>query len=153
MDKQLERERLAYYDERAGEFDQVYEGKEPAIQRYSDQHVSDVAEIVEIVAGFGNGHLVDIACGTGFWAPYYARNCRRITFLDHSERMLSECRNRVARLGLANVARFVHGDFFDAPLEPSTYDCAMVGFLLSHLTSEQEGVVQPADSRARTGDS
>jgi ubiquinone/menaquinone biosynthesis C-methylase UbiE len=138
MDEQLVQEMLLYYDERAEEYDQVYEGKEPAIQRYSDEYADDVAEISRMVAGFGRGHLIDIACGTGFWAPYYARNCERFTFVDQSEGMLAECKKRIESLGLTGVSRFVQGNVFGVALEPATYDCALVGFLLSHLTSEQE---------------
>jgi ubiquinone/menaquinone biosynthesis C-methylase UbiE len=138
LNDQLQREMLVYYGERAEEYDQVYEGKVPAIRRYADQYQQNTAEVCEIVAGFGHGHLIDIACGTGFWAPHYARNCERFTFVDQSEGMLAECRKRIESLGLTGVARFVQGNVFDVALEPATYDCAMAGFLLSHFTSEQE---------------
>lgn len=138
MDEQLVQEMLLYYDERAEEHDQVYEGKGPAIQRYSDEYVDDVAEISRMVTGFGRGHLIDIACGTGFWAPHYAGNCDRFTFVDQSEGMLAECKKRVERLGLSGVSRFIQGNVFDVALEPATYDCVVVGFLLSHFASEQE---------------
>jgi len=55
LNDQLYHEMSTYYDERAEEYDQVYEGKEPAIQRYSNEYVDDVAEISRMVAGFGHG--------------------------------------------------------------------------------------------------
>ncbi len=91
-----------------------------------------------MVSRFGKGHLIDIACGDGFWFPNYARNCNQITFLDQSARMLSKCKDRVEELGLADISSFIQGDFLDIKLEASKYDCALVGFLLSHLTLEQE---------------
>jgi ubiquinone/menaquinone biosynthesis C-methylase UbiE len=138
MDEQLIQEMLLYYDERAEEYDDVYSGKGPAIRRYADKYQQNTAEVCEIVAGFGHGHLIDIACGTGFWAPYYARNCERFTFVDQSAGMLAECKKRIESLGLAGVSRFVQGNIFDVALEPAAYNCALVGFLLSHFTSEQE---------------
>lgn len=138
MDKQLVQEMLLYYDERAEEYDDVYRGAGPAIRRYADQYQQNTAEVCEIIAGFGYGHSIDIACGTGFWAPHYARNCERLTFVDQSAGMLAECKKRIESLGLISVSRFVQGNVFDVVLEPATYDCAMVGFLLSHFTSEQE---------------
>jgi ubiquinone/menaquinone biosynthesis C-methylase UbiE len=138
MDEQLVQEMLLYYDERAGEYDDVYRGAGPAIRRYADQYQQNTAEVCEIVAGFGHGHLIDIACGTGFWAPYYARDCERFTFLDQSAGMLAECKKRVESLGLIDVSCFVQGNVFDVTLEPAAYDCAMVGFLLSHFTQERE---------------
>jgi ubiquinone/menaquinone biosynthesis C-methylase UbiE len=138
MDEQLVQEMLLYYDERAAEYDDVYSGQGPAIRRYADQYQQNTAEVCEIVAGFGHGHLIDIACGTGFWAPYYARNCQRFTFVDQSTGMLAECKKRIESLGLASVSHFAQGNVFDVALEPAAYDCALVGFLLSHFTSVQE---------------
>jgi ubiquinone/menaquinone biosynthesis C-methylase UbiE len=140
MDEQLAQEMLQYYDERAEEYDDVYQGEGPAIRRYADRYQQNTAEVCEIVAGFGHGHLIDIACGTGFWAPHYAQNCKRFTFVDQSAGMLAECKKRVAGLGLGltGVSRFVQGNVFDIALKPATYDCALVGFLLSHFTPEQE---------------
>jgi ubiquinone/menaquinone biosynthesis C-methylase UbiE len=137
MDEQLVQEMLLYYDERAEEYDDVYRGAGPAIRRYADKYQQNTAEVCEIVAGFGRGHLIDIACGTGFWAPHYARNCERFTFVDQSTGMLAECRKRIKRLGLSSVSRFVQGNVLEVALEPAAYDCALVGFLLSHFTPEQ----------------
>ncbi len=139
MDGQLQREMLVYYDERAEEYDDVYRGAGPAIRRYADQYQQNTAEVCEIVARFGHGHLIDIACGTGFWAPHYARNCERFTFVDQSEGMLAECKKRIESLGLIGVSHFIQGNVFDIELEPAAYECAMAGFLLSHFTQEQEG--------------
>ncbi|UCD58551.1 MAG: class I SAM-dependent methyltransferase, partial [Candidatus Hydrogenedentota bacterium] len=138
MNKEIEQEMLSYYNERAREHDEVYTGKGPAIHHYSGEYIKDVAEISEMVSGFGSGHLIDIACGTGFWAPQYGKNCEQITFVDQSERMLSECRSRVDSLGLANAVHFIRGNIFDTELRTSAYDCALVGFLLGHFTSERE---------------
>jgi ubiquinone/menaquinone biosynthesis C-methylase UbiE len=138
LNDQLQREMLVYYDERAEEYDDVYRGAGPAIQRYADQYRRNTTEVCEIVAGFGYGHLIDIACGTGFWAPHYARNCERFTFVDQSEGMLAECKRRIKGLGLMDVSRFLQGNIFDVARESAPYDCAMAGFLLSHFTSEQE---------------
>jgi ubiquinone/menaquinone biosynthesis C-methylase UbiE len=152
MDEQLTQEMLLYYDERALEYDDVYHGKGPAIQRYADRYQDNTAEICKIAAGFGHGHIIDIACGTGFWVPHYAANCERFTFVDQSQSMLAECKRRVKDLGLSEVSRFIQGNAFEVTLEPETYDCAMIGFLLSHLTSQQEdafferlkGILKPA---------
>lgn len=138
MDKKIERETLSYYNERAAEYDEVYVGQGPAMRRYAHLYVSDATEISAMVSGFGKGHAIDLACGTGFWAPRYAPNCSRITFVDQSEGMLSECRDRVGSLGLTTAVEFIRGNLFEVELPPSTYDSAMVGFLLSHLTSQQE---------------
>ena len=136
-DDKIIREMMSYYDERAEEYDDIYLGKghttiDPDVYR------KDVARVSEMVSRFGKGHLIDIACGAGFWLPDYAPNCGQITFLDQSERMLSKCKDRVEELGLADRSSFIQGDFLDVHLEAAKYDCALVGFFLSHLTLEQE---------------
>ena len=136
-DDEIRQGMMSYYSERAHEYDEIYLGKGHATID-PDAYKRDVAQVSEMVSGFGKGHLIDIACGTGFWLPSYARNCNQITFLDQSDRMLSKCRDRAQELGV--TASFIQGDFFDAALETLKYDCALVGFLLSHLTVEQEQV-------------
>lgn len=136
-DDNIIREMMPYYDERAEEYDEIYLGKSHTTID-ADVYRKDVANVSEMVSRFGKGHLIDIACGAGFWLPNYARNCNQITFLDQSARMLSKCKDRVEELGLADISSFIQGDFLDIKLEASKYDCALVGFLLSHLTLEQE---------------
>jgi ubiquinone/menaquinone biosynthesis C-methylase UbiE len=140
MSEEIEQEMRSYYDERAGEYDQIYVGRGPAIRQHAGQYVEDVGEISVMVAGFGRGHLIDIACGTGFWSGHYGQNCDEITFLDQSEAMLAECQVRVESIGLTDRSHFIRGDFFDTELRTRVFDCALVGFLLSHLTREREEV-------------
>ena len=138
-DDEIRQGMMSYYSERADEYDEIYLGEGHATID-PDAYKRDVAKVSEMVSGFGKGHLIDIACGTGFWLPYYARNCNQMTFLDQSDRMLSKCKDRVEESGVTDTPIFIQGDFFDVALETSRYDCALVGFLLSHLTSEQEQV-------------
>jgi len=137
MDDKVIREMMSYYDERAEKYDEIYLG-ESHTTIDADVYRKDVAKVSELVSKFGKGHLIDIACGAGFWLPNYARNCNQITFLDQSARMLSKCKDRVAEVGLVDISSFIQGDFLDVNLAASKYDCALVGFLLSHLTLEQE---------------
>jgi len=139
IDDKIKQEMMLYYNERAEEYDQIFFGK-GHINIDPDVYKKDVIKVSEMVSRFGKGHLIDIACGTGFWLPNYARNCNQITFLDQSERMLSMCKERVEKLGLKNISNFIQGNLLDVDLKTSKYDCALVGFLLSHLTHEQEKV-------------
>lgn len=137
MDDRIRQEMMLYYDERAEEYDEIYFGK-GHVTIDPDVYKKDVARVSEMVSGFGKGHLIDIGCGAGFWLPNYARNCNQITFLDQSERMLSICKDRAKNLGLLDTSNFIQGDFLDVSLGTSEYDCVLAGFLLSHLTLEQE---------------
>lgn len=136
-DENITHEMMAYYNERAQEYDEIYRGK-GHVTLDSSVYQQDVMKTSEMASSFGKGHLIDIACGTGFWLPNYARNCRKITLLDQSEKMLNKCKIRVEQLGLIKLTNFIQGEFFEVKLEPSTFDSALVGFLLSHFTFEQE---------------
>lgn len=137
MGDELEQEMMSYYEERAPEYDEVYVGKGPAILD-PIVYKADVDEIGKLVSLFGSGHLADIGCGTGFWLPYYARNCSRITLIDQSEKMLLECGRRVNELGIQEMCHLVKGDFFEVPLEDCGVDSVIAGFFISHLPSELE---------------
>ncbi len=121
-----------YYDERAPEYDAVYSGAGPAYPE-PKLYQEDVKRINELVSSFGKKHLLDIACGTGFWLPHYAANCERISMLDQSQKMLEQAKGRAISEGIVDKCRFIHGNFFEIDLD-ERYDSAIVGFLLSHLT-------------------
>jgi hypothetical protein len=60
---------------------------------------------------------------------------------DQSEKMLEESRSKVDQLGIGDRCSFLQGDFFAHEFDRDAYDCALVGFFLSHLTEAQEGVL------------
>jgi ubiquinone/menaquinone biosynthesis C-methylase UbiE len=122
-----------YYDERANEYDELYEGKGPAFPD-PEAYKNDVGRICEIAHDFGRGHLIDIACGTGFWLPYYASNCAEITLVDQSEKMLEVARRRASNNSVPDRCRFIRSNYFDASFSDDCFDSALLGFLVSHLT-------------------
>lgn len=141
MDSDLRQSMLRYYDERAPDYEEAYVlGTGRA--SIADPRVFQVeaARLADVVERFAHGRLLDLACGTGHWLPHYAQRCSRIVLFDQSEQMLDECR-KVTGLGVAERCTVVRGDFFDHQFEPGAYDCGLVGFFLSHLTEEQEGLL------------
>lgn len=133
----LYRAMVSYYEARAREYDEFYTGKSPAIPR-PESYTRDVEKIGEMVKSFGTGHVIDIACGTGFWLHYYAQNCSRITLFDCSEKMLVVCKKRVRDLCLQDKCSFIRGDFFECTFEEHSFDSALVGFFICHLSPPQE---------------
>ncbi|UCG91785.1 MAG: class I SAM-dependent methyltransferase [candidate division WOR-3 bacterium] len=131
------RDMSSYYEARAQEYDEFYIGKSPAIPR-PESYTRDVEKIGEMVKSFGRGHVIDIACGTGFWLRYYARNCSRITLFDYSEKMLAVCKKRVDDLCLEDKCSFVRGDFFEYTFGERSFDSTLVGFFICHLSPQQE---------------
>jgi ubiquinone/menaquinone biosynthesis C-methylase UbiE len=128
---------FSYYEERAAEYDGVYLGKGPAIAALSSEYKTDSAGISRLLSRFGRGHVIDLACGTGYWLPFYGHNCASVTLIDQSATVLARCRKRVKELDLENYTHIIQGDLFELPLDSSVYDGAIVGFLLSHFTAEE----------------
>ena len=130
---------LAYYNERAHEYEEAYtRGTGTASITDPTVFTNEIAVLEGIVRGFGCGHLLDVACGPGYWLPHYVGNCSRVTLFDQSERMLAECALKRDRLGAVDRCALVRGDVFDYRFAPAAHDSALVGFLLSHLSEEQE---------------
>jgi demethylmenaquinone methyltransferase/2-methoxy-6-polyprenyl-1,4-benzoquinol methylase len=130
---------LAYYDERAPEYEDAYtRGTGTASIPDPDVFVTEAKLLAAIVREFAGGRLIDLACGTGYWLPFYADRCSHITLFDQSEKMLAESRTKLDRLGLGDRSTVLQGDFFDQAFGSTRYDCALVGFFLSHLTESQE---------------
>jgi len=139
MDANLRHSMLRYYDERAPEYEEAYVlGTGTASIPDPSVFQTEAQQLGAIVERFASGRLIDLACGTGYWLPHYAERCSRVTLFDQSTRMLDECRQKIAALDIADRCSLVCGDFLDHAFDARAYDCALVGFLLSHLTEAQE---------------
>jgi ubiquinone/menaquinone biosynthesis C-methylase UbiE len=114
-----------YYDARASEYEEAYVlGTGTASITDPDVFRREVSVLAGIVERFGRGRLVDLACGTGYWLPFYAPRCSAVTLIDQAPRM--------------ERMEIVQGDVLEHPFDRRAYDSALVGFLLSHLTDAQE---------------
>lgn len=130
-------EMFAYYEARADGYDDFYQGKGAALPELASEYPVDTAGVAALLASFGDGDVVDLACGTGFWLTVYGAQCRTVTLVDQSAAVLARCQRRVDDLGLAGKARLVRGDLFEVPLAEHAYDACLLGFLVSHLTDPQ----------------
>ena len=130
-------EMFAYYEARADGYDDFYQGKGAAVPELAREYPVDSAGVSSLLASFGGGDVLDLACGTGFWLTAYGAQCRSATLVDQSAAVLARCKRRVDDLGLADNARLIKGDVFDVPLPDHAYDACLLGFLVSHLTDPQ----------------
>jgi len=135
MARSFNQDLVTYYNERAHEYDGVYAGKNPAIDR-ADLYITDVTKIARLASRFGTGDIIDIGCGTGYWLSYYGKNASHVLLIDESVNMLAECRNRVRELGMNEKCDFTQGNFFIAPLGKRQFDGAVIGFVLSHMGAD-----------------
>jgi len=128
-----------YYDARASEYEEAYVlGTGTASISDPEVFRREVSVLAGIVERFGRGRLVDLACGTGYWLPFYAPGCSAVTLIDQAPRMLDECRKKIAALDGTDRMEIVQDDVLMHPFGQRAYDSALVGFLLSHLTDAQE---------------
>jgi ubiquinone/menaquinone biosynthesis C-methylase UbiE len=139
MDDDLRRSMFRYYDERASEYEEAYVlGTGTASIQHADVFRHEAVLLTGVVERFARGRLVDLACGTGFWLQHYAARCSSVTLIDQSSRMLDTCRTKVVALDLAHRASIVQSDVFDHTFDQRAFDSALIGFLISHLTEDQE---------------
>lgn len=143
MNRELQTSIFNYYNARADEYEEIYTlgklGKGPTSVSDPAVYNAEATALSQLVSRFCHGKHIDIACGTGFWLPFYAQNCTKITLFDQSRQMLSMCQRKIRSLGIENKCRLLCEDFFQYRFEPMAFDSALAGFFLSHLTPELEG--------------
>jgi ubiquinone/menaquinone biosynthesis C-methylase UbiE len=114
----------AYYEARAREYDEWYEGvgRFDALDR--PQWNDDVRELERVVASLPPARTLDVACGTGF----LTRHLRgEIVGLDQSEAMLAIAAERMPDAG------FVQGDALELPFADDSFDRVFTGHFYGHL--------------------
>jgi demethylmenaquinone methyltransferase/2-methoxy-6-polyprenyl-1,4-benzoquinol methylase len=139
MDAGLRASMLRYYDERASEYEEAYVlGTGTASIPDPEIFRREASLLAGIVERFARGRMVDLACGTGYWLPHYAARCSSVTLIDQAPRMLDECRKKIVALDAADRMTCVQDDVLEHSLPSHAFDSAVIGFLISHLTDEEE---------------
>jgi SAM-dependent methyltransferase len=119
---------LAYYDARAGEYDEWYEGEGKFAARDRPGWDAEVADVVSVVAALPAARTLDVACGTAF----LTRHLRGfVVGLDASEAMVAMAQRRL-RNGLV-----VKGDALDLPFADGAFDRVLTGHFYGHLAGEE----------------
>ena len=81
--------------------------------------------------------LLDLGCGTGDLAISIAclagKNIE-IVGLDYSYPMLEKAQKKAAKVGVARLIRFIHGDATSLPFPDSHFDCVGISFAFRNLT-------------------
>jgi demethylmenaquinone methyltransferase/2-methoxy-6-polyprenyl-1,4-benzoquinol methylase len=121
----------AYYNQRAGEYDQWYRREGHYASRPdADRWHGEVALLRERIASFGSGRLLEIAAGTGWWTQHLARRAA-VTVVDYAPAMLAQNQARLLAQGLR--ADCVRADAYRLPLASGVFDCCFFGFWISHV--------------------
>jgi ubiquinone/menaquinone biosynthesis C-methylase UbiE len=121
----------AYYQRRAGEYDEWYLRLGSFANRpEAGQWRAELEILRERVSAFANGKLLEVAPGTGWWTRYLAAGAT-VTVVDYAPAMLAQVAARLRSLGLK--AHRIRGDAYALPLGQGRFDSCFMGFFLSHV--------------------
>ena len=114
----------AYYEARAPEYDDWYEGTGRFAERERPAWRELLGELAATLRALPPARTLDVACGTGYatrWLP------GEVTGLDQSASMLAIAARRLP------AARFVHGDAFDLPFPDDAFERVATMSFYGHL--------------------
>jgi demethylmenaquinone methyltransferase/2-methoxy-6-polyprenyl-1,4-benzoquinol methylase len=114
----------AYYDRRAREYDDWWEGTGLFASRDRPEWEEETAAVVALVAGLPAARTLDVACGTGFLTRHLAGFA---VGLDQSAEMVAIAQERLPD-GLALV-----GDALALPFAGGAFDRVLTSHFYGHL--------------------
>jgi len=118
----------AYYDRRAGEYDDWWLGRGLYAERERTGWAEEVDRLIAVLAGLPPARVLDVACGTGF----LTRHLRgEVSGIDQSQAMVAIAAARVPR---AHIAR---GDAVPLPFADSAFDRVVTAHFYGHLQGDE----------------
>lgn len=114
----------AYYERRAGEYDEWYDGVGRFAARDRPGWGDEVQTVVALLAALPPCRTLDVACGTGFLTRHLPGF---VVGLDQSPSMVARAQERVPE-GLAVV-----GDALALPFAAGAFDRVLAGHFYGHL--------------------
>jgi len=128
-----------YYARRAAEYETIYDRLE---------RQGDLGLIQRKLSGsFHARRVLDIACGTGYWIPYYGGTAREVVGVDVNQPVLEVARGK----GLLHT-RFECADCYALPSSLGQFDAAFAGFWWSHIPkSELRAFIEALHERLNSG--
>jgi ubiquinone/menaquinone biosynthesis C-methylase UbiE len=118
----------AYYDKRAAEYDDWWDGTGLFADRVRPGWHEEVAQLVRLIVALEPQPTLDVACGTAF----LTRHLRGpVTALDQSAAMLAIARERLPG------AQLVCADVPPLPFDDSSFDRVFTSHFYGHLRHEE----------------
>ena len=114
----------AYYDRRAPEYDDWYEGTGRFAERDRPAWRELLGELADTIGALPPARTLDVACGTGYATRWLTGE---VTGLDQSANMLAIARERNPE------ATFVQGDALALPFEDDSFDRVVTMSFYGHL--------------------
>ena len=117
---------VKYYKDRAKEYEQVYEWRDPHRQQEQDRLGDEIKEALKARS------VLDIGCGTGYWTQKTSMTAHRITGIDINEAVLEIAGSKT----YGCPAEFKKMNAYDMSFQPNTFTGALATFWLSHVHRE-----------------
>jgi ubiquinone/menaquinone biosynthesis C-methylase UbiE len=118
----------AYYDQRAGEYDDWYLGEGRFASRDRPGWHAEVEDVLELIRALPATRTLDVACGSGF----LTRHLRGLAVgLDQSPAMVAVAQSRLPH-GIALV-----GDALKLPFADWAFDRVVAGHFYGHLPPDE----------------
>jgi len=124
-------EMRAYYERRAGEYDDWWNGTGRFASRDRPGWGEEVRALTAALAGMVPARTLDVACGTGFLTRHLPGE---VTALDQSAGMVAVA---AARLPDATVGQ---GDALALPFPGGAFDRIVTGHFYGHLLGEEREI-------------
>lgn len=113
----------SYYARRAHEYERIYAKPE----RQEDLRL--LRALVDET--FPGKHVLEIACGTGYWTEVLARCAASVTAVDINEEVLDVARAKSLK------ATFSRTDVYALPKFPKQFDASLATFWWSHVPKQR----------------
>lgn len=129
-------EQVAYYQARAGEYDEWWfrRGRYALPPDLERRWFEDVAEAEGALREFApTGRVLELACGTGLWTQHLVGYADHVTAVDASPEVIELNR---ARLAGASV-EYVVADLFEWQPPVASYDVVVFTYWLSHVPDDR----------------
>lgn len=130
-----------YYALRAQEYDRIYDKPE---------RQQDLRTLEQKVTQFGVGnHVLEIACGTGYWTQFLCRQASSVTAVDYNQEVLDIASSRDYA---DNSVYFIRDDAYSLNQLNDQFDAAFVGFWWSHVPLQRiEEFLQALHAKLKPG--
>jgi SAM-dependent methyltransferase len=118
----IESAMAAYYARRAEEYEVIFQKPE----RQNDLR----ALRTFVVETFAGRHVLEVACGTGYWTQILARSAASVTAIDVNDEVLEIAR---AKPRVRENVEFRREDAYALPTFPQPFSGGLAGFWWSHV--------------------
>ena len=113
-----------YYSLRAKEYEEIYH-RPDSIRQEELSRISNIPRKIMV-----ERHVLEVACGTGYWTQIVAEVAQRVEAIDTSDEMLAIARAK----GLPREKiRFCTCDAYVLDFFSGTFDAGLANFWLSHV--------------------